>query len=449
MSLNATPRSSRLHIALFGRRNAGKSSLINAITQQDIAVVSPVKGTTTDPVYKSMELLPLGPVVLIDTAGLDDEGDLGDLRKQKTLEVLNKTDVALIVIDAQAGVTAYDREIIELVRSKAIPMVGVLNKIDLAASAGNEAGEAAGRAGTDGGHPHQAADEEEPHPYQATDAAETIRQIGEALKLTVVPVSATKQQGVAELKKALIAACPNDEDKFRIVGDLLSPGDLVVLVVPIDKAAPKGRLILPQQQTIRDILESDAIAVVCKEHELKQTLESLGRKPRLVITDSQVFLKVAADTPKDIPLTSFSILFARNKGDLEELVRGARAIDGLEDGDKVLIAESCTHHQQPDDIGKVKLPRWIRQATGKELTFEFANGMKFPNNVKEYKLIVHCGGCMINRRQMLWRIEQAVEAGVPIVNYGIAIAHVQGILERAISPFPLAQLAWEESEART
>jgi len=411
MSLNDTPRSSRLHIALFGRRNAGKSSLINAITQQDIAVVSPVKGTTTDPVYKSMELLPIGPVVLIDTAGLDDEGDLGNLRKQKTLEVLNKTDIALIVIDAEAGVTEYDREIIQLVRSKTIPMVGIFNKMDLAAA-----------------------------------ADELARQAGEQLGLPVVPVSATERQGVAELKKALIAAVPNDEDKFRIVGDLLSPGDLAVLVVPIDKAAPKGRLILPQQQTIRDILESDAIAVVTKEHELKQTLESLGRKPRLVITDSQVFLKVAADTPKDIALTSFSILFARNKGDLEELVRGARAIDRLVDGDKVLIAESCTHHQQPDDIGKVKLPRWIRQATGKELVFEFANGMKFPDNVKDYALIVHCGGCMINRRQMLWRIEQAVEAGVPIVNYGVAIAHVQGILERAISPFPLARLAWEEGQ---
>jgi small GTP-binding protein len=470
MSLNATPRSSRLHIALFGRRNAGKSSLINAITQQDIAVVSPIKGTTTDPVYKSMELLPIGPVVLIDTAGLDDEGDLGDLRKQKTLEVLNKTDLAIIVIDAEAGVTEYDREIVQLVRGKAIPMVGVLNKIDLTGPTGNVEEKEVGGFGAEGqyshqatdtaeAHPHQAADAAEPHPHHAADTeepyshqtidvAETIRQIEEALKLTVVPVSATKQQGVAELKKALIAACPSDEDKFRIVGDLLSPGDLVVLVVPIDKAAPKGRLILPQQQTIRDILESDAIAVVSKEHELKQTLESLGRKPRLVITDSQVFLKVAADTPKDIPLTSFSILFARNKGDLEELVRGARAIDRLADGDKVLIAESCTHHQQPDDIGKVKLPRWIRQATGKELIFEFANGMKFPDNVKDYKLIVHCGGCMMNRRQMLWRIEQAVEAGVPIVNYGIAIAQVQGILERAISPFPLAQLAWEESESR-
>ncbi|MDQ0195297.1 [FeFe] hydrogenase H-cluster maturation GTPase HydF [Paenibacillus wynnii] len=414
MSVNDTPRSSRLHIALFGRRNAGKSSIINAVTRQDIAVVSPVKGTTTDPVYKSMELLPLGPVVFIDTAGLDDDGELGELRKKKTLEVLNKTDVALIVIDAACGVTSFDRQIAEIVQSKAIPTLGILNKIDLL----------------------------ETH---TEDLDDLVRSSEEKLGFKVVPVSAVDQQGITQLKKALIATVPNEDDKFRIVGDLINPGDLVVLVVPIDKAAPKGRLILPQQQTIRDILESDAIAVVTKEYELRETLENLGKKPRLVITDSQVFLKVAADMPKEIPLTSFSILFARNKGNLEEMVRGARAIDRLQDGDRVLIAESCTHHQQPDDIGKVKIPRWIRQATGRQIEFDFANGMKFPDNVKDYSLIVHCGGCMMNRRQMLWRVEQAVEAGVPIVNYGVAIAHVQGILERAISPFPLASLAWKES----
>nr|WP_154120758.1 [FeFe] hydrogenase H-cluster maturation GTPase HydF [Paenibacillus monticola] len=416
--MNATPRSSRLHIALFGKRNTGKSSIINAITKQNIAVVSPVKGTTTDPVYKSMELLPLGPVVLIDTAGLDDEGELGELRKKKTLEVLNKTDVALLVIDAACGVTPFDQRIAEIVRSRAIPTLVLLNKIDLLTN-------------TNVSH--------------ADDLTALVNQVTEELGFKVIPISALEQQGMGHLKKELIAAVPDEDDKFRIVGDLISPGDLVVLVVPIDKAAPKGRLILPQQQTIRDILESDAIAVVTKEYELKETLESLGKKPRLIITDSQVFLKVAADTPKDIPLTSFSILFARNKGDLEEMVRGARAIDRLQDGDRVLIAEACTHHQQPDDIGKVKLPRWIRQATGKQIQFDFANGMEFPNNVKDYALIVHCGGCMMNRRQMLWRVEQAVEAGVPIVNYGVAIAHVQGILERAISPFPLARLVWDES----
>jgi [FeFe] hydrogenase H-cluster maturation GTPase HydF len=418
VSMNDPPRSIRLHIAILGRRNAGKSSIINAITKQDISVVSPVKGTTTDPVYKSMELLPLGPVVLIDTAGMDDEGELGELRTKKTLEVLNKTDVALIIIDAACGVTLFDQQIVEIVRDKAIPTLVILNKIDLLTSMKSS---------------------------HTEDLTTLVKKVEEELGFKVIPVSAVEQLGISELKKALIAAVPNEDDKFRIVGDLISPGDLVVLVVPIDKAAPKGRLILPQQQTIRDILESDASAIVTKEYELKETLESMSKKPRLVITDSQVFLKVAADTPKDIPLTSFSILFARNKGDLEEMVRGARAIDRLQDGDRVLIAESCTHHQQPDDIGKVKIPRWIRQATGKQIQFDFANGMKFPENVKDYSLIVHCGGCMITRRQMLWRVEQAVEAGVPIVNYGIAIAYVQGILERAISPFPLALLAWEDS----
>ncbi|WP_054940552.1 [FeFe] hydrogenase H-cluster maturation GTPase HydF [Paenibacillus ihuae] len=420
MSLNESPRGSRLHIALFGRRNAGKSSLINALAKQDIAVVSPVKGTTTDPVYKSMELLPLGPVVLIDTAGLDDEGELGGQRKKKTLEVLNKTDIALLVIDADSGVTSFDKEIAGLIQSKNIPVIGVLNKTDLLTRT------------------------DEPN---GNDLAALVNISQERLGFQVIPASAAEQQGVSKLRKALTTAVPEEDGRFRIVGDLLTPGDLVVLVVPIDKAAPKGRLILPQQQTIRDILESDAIAVVTKEHELKQTLESLGRKPRLVITDSQVFLKVAADTPKDIPITSFSILFAGHKGDLEELVRGARAIDRLQDGDKVLIAEPCTHHTQPDDIGSVKLPRWIRQATGRNIDFHHANGMSFPDNVNEYALIVHCGGCMINRRQMLWRMEQAALNGVPIVNYGVAIAHVQGILERAISPFPLARLAWEEDQA--
>ncbi len=420
MSLNESPRGSRLHIALFGRRNAGKSSLINALAKQDIAVVSPVKGTTTDPVYKSMELLPLGPVVLIDTAGLDDEGELGGQRKKKTLEVLNKTDIALLVIDADSGVTSFDKEIAGLIQSKNIPVIGVLNKTDLL----NRTGEPNGN-----------------------DLAALVEISQEMLGFQVIPASAAEHQGVSKLRKALTTAVPEEDGRFRIVGDLLTPGDLVVLVVPIDKAAPKGRLILPQQQTIRDILESDAIAVVTKEHELKQTLESLGRKPRLVITDSQVFLKVAADTPRDIPLTSFSILFARHKGNLEELVRGARAIDRLQDGDKVMIAEPCTHHTQPDDIGCVKLPRWIRQATGRNIEFHHANGMSFPDNVNDYALIVHCGGCMINRRQMLWRMEQAALNGVPIVNYGVAIAHVQGILERAISPFPLARLVWEEDEA--
>lgn len=418
MSLNESPRASRLHIAVFGRRNAGKSSLINALARQEVSVVSPVQGTTTDPVYKSMELLPLGPVVLIDTAGLDDEGELGEQRKKKTMEVLYKTDLALLVIDALEGFTAYDEKIAGLLKERNIPVIGILNKTDLLPDRG------IGR--------------------DAQAQADLCR---EQFGFRFMPVSAAVQEGISPLRQALSTALPASDDKFRIIGDLLSPGDLVVLVTPIDKAAPKGRLILPQQQTIRDILESDAVAVVTKEHELKLTLESLGRKPRIVVTDSQVFLKAAADTPPDVPLTSFSILFARQKGDLEELVRGARAIERLRDGDKVLIAEPCTHHTQPDDIGRVKLPRWIRQATGRRLEFHHANGMTFPEDVQDYALIVHCGGCMINRRQMLWRMEQAAASRVPIVNYGVAIAHVQGILERAISPFPLARLAWEEESA--
>lgn len=410
MSMNSTPRSNRVHIALFGKRNAGKSSLINAITKQNTAVVSPVKGTTTDPVYKSMELLPLGPVVFIDTAGLDDEGELGELRKRKTLEVVEKTDLALLVVDAEEGLSDFDVSLAAYLRQKKIPALGVLNKIDL------ETG---------------------------TDSLQ--KEMREKLELPVYAVSASSGKGINELRKAMGEAVPDDEDKFKIVGDLVRPGDFVVLVTPIDKAAPKGRLILPQQQTIRDILEADAIAVVTKEYELKETLERLGTRPALVITDSQAFLKVAADTPRDVPLTSFSILFARHKGDLAELVRGARALEKLQDGDKILVAEACTHHQQSDDIGRVKIPRWVRQNTGKELHFEFASGYTFPSNITDYSLIIHCGSCMLNRRSMLHRIAQAVDAGVPIVNYGVLIAYVQGIFPRAINMFPLARLEWDEA----
>lgn len=408
--MNGTPRSERIHIALFGRRNAGKSSLINALTGQEISVVSPVKGTTTDPVYKAMELLPLGPVVFIDTAGLDDEGELGELRKKKAVEVLEKTDLAVVVLESGSDSWDFEQEIILQIKERKISMLGVVNKIDQA----------------------------------AFSDAQTM-ECKEKLGIPLHCVSAVSGEGIEELKLAISQALPSDDGKFTIVGDLIAPGDFVVLVVPIDKAAPKGRLILPQQQTIRDILEGDAIAVVAKEHELKETLERLGTKPRLVITDSQVFLKVAADTPKDIPMTSFSILFARHKGDLPELVRGAKAVETLKDGDRILIAEACTHHQQSDDIGRVKIPRWLRQITGKQLHFEYASGIQFPGNLHNYALIVHCGGCMLNKRAMDYRIRQAVNAGVPIVNYGVLIAYVQGILERAIRPFPSAVIAWEEA----
>jgi [FeFe] hydrogenase H-cluster maturation GTPase HydF len=407
--LNQTPRADRVHIALFGKTNAGKSSIINAVTGQDLALVSDVKGTTTDPVYKAMELLPLGPVVLIDTAGLDDVSELGELRRKKTIEVLNKTDIALLIMDGTIGVTDYDEDILEQIKAKKVPVIAVINKTDLS---------------------------EFPE--------EKINELQKKFKCKVIATSANSKKGINELKEALAKSVPEEEDKFKIVGDLISPGDFVVLVMPIDKAAPKGRLILPQQQTIRDILESDAIAIVTKEYELRETLENLGKKPKMVITDSQAFLKVSADTPQDILMTSFSILLARTKGDLSELVRGAKAIEKLKDGDKILISEGCTHHRQSDDIGTVKIPRWIRQITGKQIEFEYTSGMSFPEDVKKYALIVHCAGCMLNRTGMMHRIDQAEEMQVPIVNYGVLIAYVHGILDRALKPFPLAQMAWEE-----
>lgn len=409
MSLNSTPRSNRVHIALFGRRNAGKSSVINAITNQEIAIVSEVLGTTTDPVYKSMEILPIGPVVIIDTAGLDDIGELGELRKKKSIDVLNKTDIALVVVDAEVGIDEYDSFIISKIKDKNIPVILVLNKTD--------------KIELDG---------------------EKIKKIKAEFNVPVILVSALTKKGIDQLKNAIIKVLPESEDKFKIVGDLINPGDFVVLVTPIDKAAPKGRLILPQQQTIRDILESDAMAVVTKEYELKETLQNLGKKPKLVITDSQAFLKVAADTPKDILMTSFSILFARHKGDLVELVKGAKKIEKLNDGDIVLVSEACTHHRQADDIGRVKIPRWIRQITGKKIEFEFTSGTQFPEDLSKYSLIVHCGACMLNKVAMDYRISTAKDLGVPIVNYGVLIAYVQGILERALIPFPLAKMIWEE-----
>jgi len=413
MSLNETPRGVRVHLALFGKRNAGKSSVINAITGQETAIVSEVKGTTTDPVFKAMEILPIGPCVIIDTAGLDDVGELGELRIKKTLEVLDKTDVALLIVDIRAGISENDQFIIDKFKEKKKPIIVVLNKLDT---------------------------------LKNDDHERIVTSLREVLGTPVVAVSALMQQGIKELKDAIISVIPEDEDKFKIVGDLINPGDFVVLVTPIDKAAPKGRLILPQQQTIRDILESDAVAIVTKEYELRETLSNLGKKPKLVITDSQVFLKVAADTPKDIPMTSFSILFARQKGDLSEFIKGAKAIEKLKDGDTVLIAEGCTHHKQSDDIGSVKIPRWLRQKTGKQIEFEFSAGSTFTEDIKKYALIVHCGACMMNRTGMLSRVEYAKYHSVPIVNYGILIAYVQGLLPRALEPFPLAKMILEEED---
>lgn len=428
MSLNEAPRSVRVHLALFGKRNAGKSSVINAITGQDTAIVSEVKGTTTDPVFKAMEILPIGPCVIIDTAGLDDSGTLGELRIKRTLEVLDIADVALLIIDINEGINHDDQMIIDKFKEKKKPLIVVLNKLDVLETENRNHKENLNK-----------------NKNQDPNYERIVTSLQETLNIPVVAVSALKRKGIKELKNAIISVIPEDEDKFKIVGDLINPGDFVVLVTPIDKAAPKGRLILPQQQTIRDILESDAIAIVTKEYELRETLSNLVKKPKLVITDSQVFLKVAADTPKDILMTSFSILFARQKGDLPEFIRGAKAIEKLKDGDKILIAEGCTHHKQSDDIGSVKIPRWIRQSTGKQLEFEYSAGATFTNDIKKYALIVHCGACMMNRTGMLNRIERAKDLEVPIVNYGILIAYVQGLLPRALEPFPLAKLILEEA----
>jgi [FeFe] hydrogenase H-cluster maturation GTPase HydF len=410
MGLNDTPQANRLHIGFFGRRNAGKSSLVNAVTGQDLVIVSEIKGTTTDPVSKAMELLPLGPVLIIDTPGFDDEGVLGELRVRRAKQVLNKTDVAVLAVDAAEGMTDVDRDLIALFREKRIPYIVAYNKSDLLN----------GESGADA----------------MTGGAELGGAEG------AISVSAKTGFRITELKERIAALAKTEEPKLQIVADLLHPGDFVMLVTPIDKAAPKGRLILPQQQTIRDVLEADAAAVVVKEFELRETLESLGKKPALVITDSQVFAKVSADTPPDIPLTSFSILFARYKGFLAPAVRGVRALDRIAGDSRILVCEGCTHHRQCDDIGTVKLPRWIRQYTGKSPEFVFNSGGEFPEDLSPFKMILHCGACMLNDREMRYRQECAADQGVPFTNYGVVIAHIQGILRRSLQIFPhiLAEL---------
>lgn len=393
MSLNHTPSAERVHIGIFGKRNAGKSSIINAITGQNLAIVSEVKGTTTDPVLKSMELLPLGPVVVIDTPGLDDEGELGALRIQRAYQMLNKTDVALLVVDGNVGMTQEDEQILECIKAKGIPYLIVINKMDLASI------------------------------VKKKDA-------------DIVYVSAKTGENIQKLK-ALIAQCAQKEEtQKKIVGDLLEPLDFVVLVVPIDSAAPKGRLILPQQQTIRDILDAGAAAIVVKDDELESVLAKLQVRPRMVITDSQVFGKVAKIVSRDIPLTSFSILFARYKGNLKTVIQGAQALDVLQNGDTILISEGCTHHRQCDDIGSVKLPRWILEHSGKEIQFEYTSGTEFPQDLSKYQLIIHCGGCMLNEREVKYRMKCAQDQKIPMTNYGTAIAHMKGILMRSTEVFP-------------
>lgn len=391
MGMNDTPAGERTHIGFFGRRNAGKSSLLNAITNQDMAVVSEIRGTTTDPVQKTMELLPLGPVVLIDTPGMDDEGELGEKRVKKALQILNRTDIAVIVVDAAEGMQKEEEEILRMVRERDIPYLLVFNKSDL---------------------------------LPVVPESEGNR----------IYVSARTKDHVEELKEAM-AALRRQEEERPLVRDLVKTGDLVLLIVPIDKAAPKGRLILPQQQVIRDLLEKGACPIVTREDRISDVLKIHGIKPALVITDSQVFSIAASQTPEEIPLTSFSILFARYKGFLKEAVRGAEELERLEDGDRILISEGCTHHRQCNDIGTVKLPAMIQKFSGKKLIFEFSSGMGFPENLENFKLVIHCGGCMLNEREMRFRRKCAVGQGIPMTNYGIAMAKMKGILKRSIEPF--------------
>lgn len=396
MGMNDTPKGERVHIAIFGKRNVGKSSLINAITGQDISVVSNQKGTTTDPVYKAMELLPIGPVMFIDTPGLDDEGDLGELRVEKTKEILRKTDVALIVAD---GIVKDDfsmeQELEQYLSAQDIPYLWVWNKCDLGMSSFDE----------------------------------------NKQKEQGVCVSTITLEGIDTLKEMIPKLLPKEEEKV-LVRDLVECGDVVILVVPIDKAAPKGRLILPQQQVIRDLLEKGAFPLVTRETELEEVFQKLSVKPKMVITDSQVFAYVNKVTPKDIPLTSFSILMARYKGDLQELAESASCLHNLHNGDTILMAEGCTHHRQCGDIGTVKLPNWIKEYTGKELSFETSSGGGFPKDLKKYAMVVHCGGCMLNSREMKYRMKEAKQQGVPMVNYGILIAYMKGIIERSLGLFP-------------
>ena len=405
MGMNQTPASERVHISFFGKRNAGKSSVINAVTGQDLAIVSSVMGTTTDPVYKTMELLPLGPVMVIDTPGIDDEGELGALRVRKSYQVLNKTDIAILVIDSTAGKGEEELELIHRFHKKDIPYLIVYNKIDLLST-------------------------------------EKIKDLAISVRAGEVLVSASDGMNIQELKEKIASLNPEDTHKYPLIQDLIEPLDLVILVVPIDKAAPKGRLILPQQQTIRDILERGALSLVVRDTELKSTLDHFlaqGVCPKLVVTDSQAFARVSKDVPENITLTSFSILFSRYKGELEIQLKGIAALSSIEDGDRILIAEGCTHHRQCGDIGTCKMPEWIRNYTGKKPVFEFTSGTEFPDDVSSYKMVVHCGGCMLNEREMKYRIACCQDQGVPITNYGILIAQVTGILKRSLGPFPEMQ----------
>jgi [FeFe] hydrogenase H-cluster maturation GTPase HydF len=411
--MDKTPKGLRLHIGLFGRRNVGKSSLLNAITRQNVSIVSEIAGTTTDPVEKPMELLPLGPVLFIDTAGIDDEGALGGLRVERTRQVFDRTDLGVVVSEAGAWGNFEDQLVAEL-RGREVPVIVVFNKTDKA----------------------------DPDPGLVDRFA--------GQKILTVRTAASLGKGILDLRQAFLDSAPAEYiNNPSIVGDLVGPGEMAVLVIPIDKEAPKGRLIVPQVQAIRDLLDSDAYCMMVKERELRSALDRLKRPPRLVVTDSQAFLKVAADTPRDVPMTSFSILFARFKGDLNEMIRGTMAIEQLKPGDRLLVAEACSHHPIAEDIGRVKIPRWLTQYVGGKLEFQTMQGHDFPADLSSYKMVIHCGSCMMNRREMLTRMLRCRQAGVPITNYGLVIAYSLGILERALEPFPAALETYREMLAAT
>ncbi len=426
MGLQATMQGDRLQIAIFGKRNAGKSSILNAVTGQSLAIVSETKGTTTDPVYKAMEILPLGPCMFIDTPGLDDKGELGKKRVEKAVQVLNRTDIALVVIDittleketlsGKRGLPQKEDEIVSLIEEKKLPYCIILNKSDCIGD----------------------------------EAAEKLRRqvLAKNPAVFVNVVSTIEKKGLEELKESLVSIAPDYDKKLHIIGGLIQEGDTVVLVVPVDSAAPKGRLIMPQQQVIRDILDNHAVAVVTQVAQLAQTLSGLGDRVKLVVTDSQAFQEVDAIVPNDILLTSFSILFARHKGNLKKMVQGVKAVDSLQDGDKVLIAEGCTHHRQCEDIGTVKIPRWLKTYTGRELILETCSGMDFSADLSGYSLIIHCGGCTLHEKEMKHRIFRAGEQNVPMVNYGIFIAYVNGILARSVEVFPEIQKELPANEKR-
>lgn len=438
--LNERPSAERVHIGFFGLRNAGKSSVVNAVTGQKLSLVSDVKGTTTDPVQKAMELLPLGPVVIIDTPGIDDEGELGKMRVHRAKQTLEKTDIAVLVVDIEKGMQTADKELENIFKEKNIPYIIAMNKCDLKAAAvpaENEAEKSAPEAAP--AQTIQPAAAPAAPTNEAKGRAASHPASGTAPNHTgaVINISAVTGKNINALKELIASlAAGAQKNEKQLIGDLIAPGDIVILVTPIDESAPKGRLILPQQQTIRGILDSGAINIVVKETELAAALAALKQKPKMVITDSQAFGKVSEIVPEDILLTSFSILFARYKGELAEAVKGAAALDRLKDGDKVLISEGCTHHRQCNDIGSVKMPGWIENYIGKKLGYEFTSGREFPEDLSEYALVVHCGACMLTEREMKSRTHRAHDCGVPMTNYGIAIAQMHGILKRSLSPFP-------------